>query len=397
MGDSVTKDYGASEDKVGKKHAQLRSTLASEISSGVYGPGMFLPSEPELARRFTVSRSTVRQALLALEQDGLVKRLPGKGTVVSDVEANRQNSQLAAFAIILPEIQSGHYPALVDAFAAAASEMHYQILVCTTGNEINRQGEIILQLLDKRVAGVALLPPTVGATPDYHFRQLQNQGIPIVMLHRSVKGVSAPLIAIPFEDIIYKACDLLIEKGHRRIAFLASHHNDGVNRYEKALRMKLRAAGGDLPNSLVCIGSTTTSTVSPSRTQEIEGALEELLSLPKHLRPTAIIDPWDSDMEACYFSLIRVGIEVPGQMSLVSFGGASRMGDLTRRLTAVTVDESQTAQLTAKLLHEMLVGDRPITDGSHFAVPLGIHAGETIAPPPKIPASWKQAKDRGKQ
>ncbi len=48
------------------------------------------------------------------------------------------------------------------------------------------QGDIILQLLDKRVAGVALLPPTVGKTPEYHFRQLQNQGIPIVMLHRGV-------------------------------------------------------------------------------------------------------------------------------------------------------------------------------------------------------------------
>ncbi len=100
----------------GPKHTQLRTMLESEITSGAYSPGKFLPSEPELARRFAISRSTVRQALFALEQDGFVERLPGKGTVVREREGGNQPGQLAAFAIVLPEIQSGHYPALVDAF-----------------------------------------------------------------------------------------------------------------------------------------------------------------------------------------------------------------------------------------------------------------------------------------
>src|SRR5262252_3064727 len=131
------------------KHAQLRSMLESEITAGTYAPGKFLPSEPELARRFAISRSTVRQALAALEQDGFVERLPGKGTVVRDREGAATTAQLAVFALVLPEIQSGYYPALVDSFASAASDLHYQIMVCTTGNEISRQGDIILQLLDK--------------------------------------------------------------------------------------------------------------------------------------------------------------------------------------------------------------------------------------------------------
>ena len=121
-----------------KKHAQLRSTLANEIAKGGYAAGQFLPSEPELARRFAISRSTVRQALFALEQDGFVERLPGKGTVVVDRDLRSQNAKLAAFAIVLPEIQTGHYPGLVEGFASAASDLHYQILVCTTGNQVSR-------------------------------------------------------------------------------------------------------------------------------------------------------------------------------------------------------------------------------------------------------------------
>ena len=175
---------------------------------------------PSLARRFAISRSTVRQALFALEHDGFVERLPGKGTVVREREGSSPATQLAVFAIVLPEIQSGHYPALVDAFASAADELHYQILVCTTGNEISKQGDIILQLLDKACGRCCLLPPTIGKTPEYHFRQLQNQGIPIVMLHRPVSGVSAPLIAMPFEEVMTKAADLLVSRGTAESLFL---------------------------------------------------------------------------------------------------------------------------------------------------------------------------------
>jgi LacI family transcriptional regulator len=184
---------------------------------------------------------------------------------------------------------------------------------------------------------------------------------------------------------------LLLSRGHRRIAFLASHRSEAVNRYEAALRLALRKAGSELPKDLVKIGESTTSMVGELRTHEIEVALEELLSLPDDQRPTAIIDPWDSDMEACYFALTRAGIESPEQISLVSFGGASRLSPLTKRLAAVTVDEAMTAKLTAKLLDEMLRGDRPITDSSLFSVPLGIHSGETVAAPPEHAPRWNRA------
>src|SRR6478735_5787679 len=136
MRDRETTPLAPDESDSVTKHAQLRSMLESKITAGTYAPGKFLPSEPELARRFAISRSTVRQALFALEQDGFVERLHGKGTVVREREAGMQTAQLAAFALVLPEIQSGHFPALVDAFTSAAGELHHQILICTTGNEI---------------------------------------------------------------------------------------------------------------------------------------------------------------------------------------------------------------------------------------------------------------------
>ena len=56
--------------------------LEDEIVSGRWQSGTRLPSEPETARHFGVSRSTVRQALARLEQEGLIARRKGEGTFV---------------------------------------------------------------------------------------------------------------------------------------------------------------------------------------------------------------------------------------------------------------------------------------------------------------------------
>jgi GntR family transcriptional regulator len=65
----------------------LRHSLARElrarILAGEWRPGERMPSEPELARRRTVSRSSVRAAITMLEEDGLVSRRHGSGTYVT--------------------------------------------------------------------------------------------------------------------------------------------------------------------------------------------------------------------------------------------------------------------------------------------------------------------------
>ena len=50
-----------------------------------YRPGDRLPSEPELAAAYSVSRSTIREALQALETDGVVRRIHGLGTFVNQI------------------------------------------------------------------------------------------------------------------------------------------------------------------------------------------------------------------------------------------------------------------------------------------------------------------------
>ncbi|WP_349606834.1 MULTISPECIES: GntR family transcriptional regulator [Cupriavidus] len=60
---------------------QVRLILRDRIRSGFYETGMPLPGERQLAEEFGVARVTVRSALARLQEEGLVARLRGKGTV----------------------------------------------------------------------------------------------------------------------------------------------------------------------------------------------------------------------------------------------------------------------------------------------------------------------------
>jgi GntR family transcriptional regulator len=62
---------------------QLEKVLRRRILSGKFKPDQAVPTEKELGREFGVSRTTVRQALLSLESDDLIRREQGRGTFVA--------------------------------------------------------------------------------------------------------------------------------------------------------------------------------------------------------------------------------------------------------------------------------------------------------------------------
>ncbi|BDX34875.1 GntR family transcriptional regulator [Mycobacterium antarcticum] len=62
----------------------LRQTLRDDIAAGAYRDGVRLPTESELVTRHRLSRQTVRRAFQDLVAEGLVYRVPGRGTYARD-------------------------------------------------------------------------------------------------------------------------------------------------------------------------------------------------------------------------------------------------------------------------------------------------------------------------
>lgn len=63
---------------------QIAESLESDIKAQVFEPGKRLPTEAELAERFSVNRHTVRRGIAFLEQEGLLRVEQGRGTFVQE-------------------------------------------------------------------------------------------------------------------------------------------------------------------------------------------------------------------------------------------------------------------------------------------------------------------------
>jgi GntR family transcriptional regulator, transcriptional repressor for pyruvate dehydrogenase complex len=82
--------------RTSRLYEQIVQQIEESILKGALKPGDQLPAERELAQRFGVSRTAVREAVKALREKGLVEAYSGRGTFITDgtSQAVRQSLDL---------------------------------------------------------------------------------------------------------------------------------------------------------------------------------------------------------------------------------------------------------------------------------------------------------------
>ncbi|POX41343.1 GntR family transcriptional regulator [Streptomyces sp. Ru73] len=71
-------------------YMQIANRIKAEIRAGERAPGDKLPSEAELMREHSVSRTVARQAISRLREDGFAVSHQGKGSFVANLEEGAQ-------------------------------------------------------------------------------------------------------------------------------------------------------------------------------------------------------------------------------------------------------------------------------------------------------------------
>ncbi|MGV9315816.1 GntR family transcriptional regulator [Streptomyces sp. NPDC003691] len=137
----------------------LYERIADAIHRGVWPPGSTLPSEPRLAAELGVSRPALREALLLLQEDGLLSVRRGVGRTVNDAPPRRGYEQLQP----LEQLLSPGTPLRVRPVARAEEEptdFTTQHLHAQAGNELRFWESVLV------AEGVAAALSQEWAAPD---------------------------------------------------------------------------------------------------------------------------------------------------------------------------------------------------------------------------------------
>ncbi|NLX99343.1 MAG: GntR family transcriptional regulator [Rhodopirellula sp.] len=356
------------------KYQQAKDWLLQQIAAGELKPGDALPSERALAKLLGCGVHTVRQALSELTTAHVVSRTRGKGTFV-EVPPQNLRKRLNVYGLIVPEVCGSLYPSLIKGFVEASVRTHHQVLICHTGLDLRSQSDVILQLTDKNVAGVAIVP-TIEPMPAYQLKALQSQQIPVVFCHRRPPDVAAPWIGWDWEKVGRMAAEILIQRGHRRLALVGTSRYEVTEGYERGFIGALNEAGLDLPDHRILYHAELARSAAED---EAHRAVAKMLRRPD--RPTGIFASDVIEGERVFFEAMKLGLRIPRDLSLVGFGGGLCLGALSERLATVTVDEVELGRRAVALIEEIRTGREPLTSQQRIVMPLKLSEGETLGAP----------------
>lgn len=377
MNSTTSRQPGRARKPRQPKYLQIKTKLLNQLQSGAFAPGAALPKERDLAASLGVAAGTLRQALQELETEGLIRRVRGQGTFATTPEQRRSVVRSKLLTVIVPQVREGLYPSLIHGFEQVVAETGYQISVGNSCNELMRQETLIRQAIEYNVAGMAIVPTNLPATPPEQMRLLQDHHIPFVFCHRMVEGVTAPLVTWSGDNVGHLTAQTLLEHGHRRIATVVAFRDPMVKATIRGIQEKLCECGVTASAYRVRYHGERLPGVHAR--EAIREALVELLDGGDP--PTAIHCANLPDAEQVFLLAGELGLSIPRDLSLIYFGDSRASGGLAQRLACVGVDAELIGFQAGRLLEEMSSERLPRDSVQRIEIPLTLLPGETVCPP----------------
>ena len=336
---------------------ELEHDLRRDIYRGQLLPGEKLCSESQLAKKFGISRSTVRKALDSLAAEGLIRKVRGSGTFVSEKKPemrlhsfsprtrNRQILFLSFSTIFSEETlhSDGTFGPIFDGLGRVLNAYRYNLLI----GHVNTSWAPPACLLNGDVGGIVFH----GRHIRREFREKYMAGLPCVGLQLPDPEMDCSWVCIDNFERSYLAVKHLYDLGHRKIAFLIRDPEPDSFGEERlrGFRRSMRRLGLECPEEY-CIVAPPGRIDGERRPERKIPDFSECLKIFRSAdRPTAlIIQDW---AEAVIRPLEKMGLRVPEDVSLVSGANEEFPDD---RLTYVCDRFEEVCAEAARLMVDLM-------------------------------------------
>jgi GntR family transcriptional regulator of arabinose operon len=338
-------------------HVQIAARMRRDVRAGIYRPGQRLPAEVDLARDLGVSRGTLRHALRALLDDGVIHTLPGRGTFVRDGTRDRAAGLVG---MVLPSVVRARNPELIGGAEETLREAGYSLVLGISGDERWLETEQLQRIVAQGASGL-ILYAVDGPMDVPAIRRLVDNGFPIVLIDRYIPDLSVDTVTMDNIAGGFLAVQHLAERGYRRIGYIGTDNVGTSSIVERmcGYRWALEQFGLSYDPSLVCtdvIRLLSWPPREPDKERHNEQVFRAYLDRPE--RPDAAFVCNDYVAFQVVQAAERLGLRIPDDIAIVGHDNVAYTDYFGVPLTTVEQPRHEIGVTAATLLLERIAGRR---------------------------------------
>lgn len=310
----------------------------------------------DIATKLGVSRTTVSRVLSGKSVAFRIAPETAERILKEAEKVGYQPSQLArglrtAFSrtlgLLVSDISNPFFANIAWAAEQAAEQQGFAVIVGSSGEDLKRERAYVNNLISRGADGLIVAP----AGPDYeHLAELQRDGYPFVTLDRVFEDLDCDWVAVDNQGAARGLCEVLAERGCKRIAFLGGRMETSTARLRlEGYRAALRGAGLAFDQTRVHLSDFS---VESGR----RGA-EQLLKLP--VPPDGIFCANNKILFGCLDRLASAPKEPWAALPIASFDETPFMKVLGRTLVVAAQPEHKIGARAVELLLKRILSGPP--------------------------------------
>lgn len=301
----------------------------------------------EIAKALNVDSSTVSRALndsdrvKAKTKKRVLDKAQELGYSRNMLASNLRRNKSNTIGVVVPRISRHFFSSTIAGIEAVASQAGYNVIICQSLEEIDRERKIIRNLMANRVDGI-LISVTMETHDNSHLTDCFDNGTPLVFFDRHVAGMKQTGKVL-IDDLQggFEATEHMIEQGCRKIAHLTAPLDVEIykNRH-KGYRSALEKYNLDYDKNLVFVSKLSKEDgyrLADKIVKELDGV-------------DGIFSANDFAAIGAMNYLKSMGKKIPEDMAIVGFSNEPTSAVIEPSLTTVDQSGEEIGRLACNLL-----------------------------------------------
>jgi LacI family transcriptional regulator len=201
----------------------------------------------EVAKLAKVSKSAVSRALndapdISLEtKNKILKIVKETGYLPDSVAISLRTKKTRLIGVLVPDLENPFYYRIIKGIEELFDEKKYNILICNSNYDNEKEEKIIKILACKKVEGIIA---SLSEKNSENINLLKSINIPFIIIDSIPDFEEINAISVPHIKVSYEITKYLINKGHKKILIIYGPNKLDINKsdfilgYIKALKNK---------------------------------------------------------------------------------------------------------------------------------------------------------------